>query len=674
MDTGRILRDGDSGGHGGDDGHGHGHVDGFQNKVYTTSIVILALLVIMSILFTRACDFTLEVVRPGFKPVVQAGFTELMVLGFVVLFLQVSMNADAVEGLSKDIFDDSHEIEHLSHQLHLVLFIVMIVYLIQLGILVAGSEIRYRRLQALEADCYDVLNVQDDYAKSCLTWDTSSVSGDDKRREMARSGKKSRRKAKLLSTWSRAYSRLQYASIRHAFITPKVDDEACNLEATPHFDFSEYLLITSSHETKKLVELSLSTWLSVLVMLLLGWVYLVAWDPPVLHHNVLIAFELCLTCSVIFIWIGMHRLKAKVTPNLFFDQAAKECDKCLSQVITDAVEDQKLSRSNDRTPYLSQKTGLAYALDGPSHDDNGQNMSVEEHEALFWCHRPWFSLWIVRLILFLQAVSVSTAWFIIESHSRKKDLNPSSVFGLVVVCISMPIVSAAYFVTGIIENYAIVTSVDPVKNPTAIAQVVRHQKLLKSFRSIQLAAILLAPHAKGSGEEDVSIEKVGRCCLEDDQALVAQLTPRQYMHYLELFSVFEGHRNGEVTREEIRAFLRNVSFAISPTSSFIVRDSDKMVSSAFGLVQTITFASFAAWIIRHKDIARAKEVHDLMFQLLDEDQNGFISLAELVKMMNAIGHDFHIDELMAALIEFDDSADGRLDRKEFGRICKHVGM
>lgn len=41
---------------------------------------------------------------------------------------------------------------------------------------------------------------------------------------------------------------------------------------------------------------------------------------------------------------------------------------------------------------------------------------------------------------------------------------------------------------------------------------------------------------------------------------------------------------------------------------------------------------------------------------------------------NAIGDSFHIDELMAALNEFDDSGDGQLDRAEFYKLCNQVGV
>lgn len=624
----------------GDDHHGsHHHVSRHDFKMYSTGVVVLALLVLLSIVFTNARDWVNTHTHATFMPVVTSAFSELMVLGFVAVCLFVALELPGIEKLSRDIFDDDDEIEHIAHVLHMCLFLVMVVYILQLALFVAAASARARRLRRLEADCFDLREIQDRYVASLAN----------------------------PSYFNRAKERLQYAAIRHAFTTPgddeersfkSLDDVEDSLETRPNFDFARYLLIIMGNETAKLIELTLSTWCSLLVVLLVAWVYLVEWKPSWDHDVGLVIFQLILWSVIVAIYLKLRFIKDQVTPTCFFDEAHKRAG---APSAPDASNERDLAHTlgshRAQSTYVSQRNGAIYTVDAcpPPHA-----ASADEHKSLFWFGVPEIIPWVVRLVLFVQAIIVSSSWFVMSRWHLPEQAGKMVL--LFFVCTVLPAIVIAYFATSIIEHYALVTSIAPLKKPLVIARVARRQKLIRSFRSLQLGAIVLM--SKNDGEV-----KDAEPNPEADQALVASLSPKQYLEQLELFAVFDENRDGKVSRQEIESFIAKVSFAVSTEAAATYQ----AVRDAFGS-QPVSFVAFAAWLVRISPKSRDADIHDLMFQLLDESRDGYVTLAELVKMMAMIGHHFEIDELQLSLMDYDDSGDGRLDRAEFARLCNHVGV
>ena len=108
------------------------------------SLVICALLVLVTILFER-CRHALERSVPRLMVgVLQALFGELTVLGFITVFAYGLVQFDVLSRLSAALYHDPSHLVHLFEQIHFLLFFVMLLFLAQALVLVRAS-LRYER-------------------------------------------------------------------------------------------------------------------------------------------------------------------------------------------------------------------------------------------------------------------------------------------------------------------------------------------------------------------------------------------------------------------------------------------------------------------------------------------------------------------------------------------------
>ena len=118
---------------------------------------------------------------------------------------------------------------------------------------------------------------------------------------------------------------------------------------------------------------------------------------------------------------------------------------------------------------------------------------------------------------------------------------------------------------------------------------------------------------------------------------IASLSPEQHLEQLALFRVFDEDGDGTISREEIDDFLHKLGFAVKDSLS--VKAIQKSIH-AFG--DTINFQSFASWILKQQELAEARHkvtghspIHNMMFNILDADHSGEITLHELQAFTSA---------------------------------------
>jgi len=488
-----------------------------EHKEWTAAVVLLVVLVVLSIGFETLQELLVESTGENFQPVVQSLFGELTVLGFVTLVLFVLSHLSPFEKLSNTLFSESDELSEISEVVHVALFIVILVYIIQVCVLVHAALIKARDLETLEADCVDVSAVTNDAAK-----------------EM-QATKKKRNFWQIIQGFlrlHRAKNRLAYASLRHAFTADKVQEESSLLdprieddlekqrlqvsqpETSASFDFADYLLILTGLATANLVEIPVSAWLALLVVLLITWIYLIY--ANILGHIILVlAIEIFLIAVVFLLGYKVHRIKHIITPQSLFRQANSlaTCsldDATKEEEEEDGTNQQPLLAMNQQSKirhrrsttggrsYLSHTEGKTYILE----DDDIKNLTEDEHKALFWFGDHSAVPWIIRLVLLLQAICVSAAWGTL-SWSSKDNLVYNILLALVGTI--LPFATTAFVIPSVVEDYVLVTSIAPLKKPLIIAKVVRRQKLKRSFRALELGAVMMS---LGTTFEDEAIAEL----------------------------------------------------------------------------------------------------------------------------------------------------------------------
>eukprot|EP01065_Artemidia_motanka_P030057 TRINITY_DN3607_c1_g1_i1.p1 TRINITY_DN3607_c1_g1~~TRINITY_DN3607_c1_g1_i1.p1 ORF type:complete len:1432 (+),score=350.78 TRINITY_DN3607_c1_g1_i1:103-4398(+) len=129
-----------------DCGSGSGSYSYSTERIRTVSMLSALAIIALSVLFESGKHGLEHHVPDSFNTLLQALFGELAVLGFIGLVLFVVEQVGWLASLSGVVFDgDTHELEHLIHIAHMVIFFIMVLFLFTLVTLAGiGSFMRWR--------------------------------------------------------------------------------------------------------------------------------------------------------------------------------------------------------------------------------------------------------------------------------------------------------------------------------------------------------------------------------------------------------------------------------------------------------------------------------------------------------------------------------------------------
>ena len=83
---------------------------------------------------------------------------------------------------------------------------------------------------------------------------------------------------------------------------------------------------------------------------------------------------------------------------------------------------------------------------------------------------------------------------------------------------------------------------------------------------------------------------------------------------------------------------------------------------------TIEFSEFLNLMARKMKDSDSEEQLKEAFRVFDKDQNGFISAAELRKVLTNLGEKLTDDEIVEMIREADADGDGQINYKEFVKV------
>ena len=227
----------------------------YSNEEYAeilggVTIAILIVLVGMSIVFEKLKECALEKTSKLVKPVIQSALGEFAVLGFIslILFLVESSNAP-FSAMSKAL---AYKTKHLIHVLHMALFLVMILFIVQIGILLVVASSVGKKWKKFEHQRGRVNELASDYRQA-----------------------KTSAKCLLPKDF---LEELEYHSLREAFIHPRQGSvfEKYSAPKPPRhvdhsFNFAGYLNLGLSHTLCEMVEVGLLGWISLALVAVFFW-------------------------------------------------------------------------------------------------------------------------------------------------------------------------------------------------------------------------------------------------------------------------------------------------------------------------------------------------------------------------------------------------------------------
>ena len=209
-------------------------------------IVTVTILIGISLLFEVGKERLLEMTSDNMLPIMNSLFGELTLLGFIGLSLYLLFRMSWVSELSKKVYGDAERIDELGESVHMVLFLVMVLFLAQAVAMARWGENSQRLLSEWEAhQCNLVSRRTAKAARSFL--DASYI------------------QLVVQPHLPRRLKALIFAATREKFMKAYDLDEHA-------FDFANYVAIALGRTLAELVEVPVRTWLGLEVCLLMFYV------------------------------------------------------------------------------------------------------------------------------------------------------------------------------------------------------------------------------------------------------------------------------------------------------------------------------------------------------------------------------------------------------------------
>ena len=369
---------GSGGEHGGAHGGAEGHHDTLVLDMQST-LVIVAMLIFVTILFEKARHHLEDTVPPLMKDVLTALFAELTVLGFIALYAFFMLQTGLLTVVSQKVYGESEHLLHLFETVHFSLFFVMVIFLFQAFILL-------RTLISVEDVWLETEAVIRQYnrgpqpaiAQLLVTYKAARHS--------------CWRRCCLRPLWSyrlhEAKQDLRYALLRERFVAP-VKLAKGDLVLETDFEFCSYLRRRGVALVSKVLHVEPRTWIALL--LFLGVVF----ETPVVmdHYGLPQPSAEAVALLGWAVWLVCALVQAKV--NWINDQL-------LSRHV--------LLRGPPKEDDEEAPTALLVEPpSNPPYESRAMRPSESRHEQLFWGggRGPGRLVFVVRTLLLVSAVMLA---------------------------------------------------------------------------------------------------------------------------------------------------------------------------------------------------------------------------------------------------------------------------
>ena len=502
-------------------------------------VCFITFILTLSIFFEFGREYLKESTAEVFQPILTSLYSELTLLGFIGLLLFAITKLDCLKELSLELFHEEGTIQELGEQVHMVLFLVMMVFLLQAVAMGRFGDAIQRKWHLWEAkpllgekdvkEKYRTFQkVFDDVVRPRTFWDFLFQFKD----------------------VTEKHRMLVHTAARLKFV------EESGLKASD-FDFARYLSVALGVALGELVEVPVKTWFVLEFVLLFFWRCELAFGPNmrvalwiltgyvtatalyVVHAKIKLILH---TYAAPLVRSNHHHIlrghnvvlggnntaaappkQRKTTAEA--DPEAPSSPRVLLKTRSTSAKELKLSKkttswflgifrrrreevaTEERTSLLATTQQTKYT---PPREDDSEEDAPEYH-ALFWFGRRMhshFTFDVIRLVSLLTSIYAAIfvlVYFddLVVTTFEATDISPTAeawrarggrVGGTLIFLIAaIPPVLVVEKMRSVLEDFTVAANIAEFKNRRYVEQVLRRQKSVAAFEALKVVQCFRHP-------------------------------------------------------------------------------------------------------------------------------------------------------------------------------------
>jgi len=579
----------------------------------------------LSILTEWVMDLIQEHVSQAMGPMVRSAFQELTVLGFISLFVFLSMLSGILPKISSSIFGMDDELKEVLEQIHFMMFLFIMLFIATVAVQMVVLSLMQRRRQKLEVLVSDKM---DEVEANYIKWYKAKV-----------------KPFNLMSIFKRddAVFAMEYMITRLRFLQELEAKETM----VDGFDFASYLADCHVTALADVINIHPTTWAFLLVFLIPMPFFMKIHSAPIKLGLILtLGFLLWLAAALLLRSFRQIRYRLHGVPKLGTSETERE----LSEALTFHVPEQPL-----RVALLKLPPPYLRGSDSVSHDGGVlwsliYGRAPNRHENLFVGgsrgKRIYFGM--LRQLVFMNSVYLAVVvirfWAVAAAYAWWLPL-PFVIF---------PALNIGYYFMQMLDELSVITSIGMMPNKTALKMVLLEVKVTKLTHAMRLLTTMNLIH---------SVNKDDLVPITDDLKTK--------------FGQISGSNSGSVTGAALKKAAEGWGRQYTYLTTNAIDDNWKLSLAEFAAL--VASALEADTGSRTHGAPKKEKIEDLVektWEHLDKDGSGAITAQEFAAYIRqAMGKSGSAeaskqDELSAMVIlkEADLDHDGNIDREELTQL------
>eukprot|EP01012_Entosiphon_sulcatum_P012635 TRINITY_DN17958_c0_g1_i1.p1 TRINITY_DN17958_c0_g1~~TRINITY_DN17958_c0_g1_i1.p1 ORF type:complete len:629 (-),score=129.57 TRINITY_DN17958_c0_g1_i1:13-1899(-) len=604
------------------------------------ALVLLISVIVFSIGF-ELLRHAIEHAAPiEFLPVVDAMWGALTVIGFVALVMFQFAHTNWWTSVSKKALEDETALLAVAERIHFAVFWTMVAYLLLILMLTLFSRMLRRHWRQLET--FATVNAR------------SAVREWQKR--------------------PHPDPAMVYRLLRQEFIHPSTLEEEAATAQVPldnTFDYAEYLFAVLAQFLGRVVRLRLATWLCILPLFFMLFVFTSAKLEYQIALVVLFGTSLAAIALCVRVYLG--RILTNLIPPIAEEYGGGERTRAgssgggfagderrnsegleeaiLLEDVAPSTSGNGLGPTDERTaeaifgPYLIRTSGP------PPYLTRGAARTALKAQHKLWIfgkRGPSIIFHIIQVLLIFESIYLALFFsYIVDTLPCFGKSTKGLQFCLWVLAVGSPIVLLS-LLADCCRLYAMCTSAGRMRHIKAVDIALRRVKLrhsLKTLRMLHLITFNVPPNAK----------------------LPAPLSERTVQELARLYSKLDRDGSGLVGTDELGELLGKLGKGVP--SDQIQRAVSEIDASGDG---SISFAEFCLFVSHHAPVVPFTDRVRAIFDMVDADGSGEVSTEEFWHAMADLDTGLTADDITEMMRELDRDGSGQVNFREFKNFYRDV--